>query len=322
MSTNTDRIDIDKPRWDQNTFMGRFKRFFNVTNPMNGLHSDKELFQAKELVEAYRENREPPGTTLQQIRQAKTIYDSAFHPDSGDLMNVIGRMSFQVPGGMIITGCMLQWYRTMPAVVFWQWINQSFNALANYTNRNAKSPISTTQLGAAYVSATSAAVATALALNSLTKRARPVVARLVPFAAVAAANCVNIPLMRQRELLDGIIVTDQDGNNIGESKVAARKAISQVCVSRITMAAPGMTFLPFFMERFDKTPFMKRFPFLGAPIQTFFVGMFLIVMTPAACAIFPQKSSLQTDKLESQLQEIISKKYDNSIEKVYFNKGL
>lgn len=26
-------------------------------------------------------------------------------------MNIIGRMTFQVPGGMAITGAMLQWYR-------------------------------------------------------------------------------------------------------------------------------------------------------------------------------------------------------------------
>ena len=54
MSTNTERIDIDQPRWDQSTFIGRFKRFFNIANPLNGLYSDKELYQAKELVEAYR----------------------------------------------------------------------------------------------------------------------------------------------------------------------------------------------------------------------------------------------------------------------------
>lgn len=95
----------------------------------------------------FRLGQEPKGTTQEQIIYAKKLYESAFHPDSGDLQNVFGRMSFQVPGGMLITGAMLQWYKTVPAVVFWQFVNQSFNALVNYTNRNANSPTSTTQLG-------------------------------------------------------------------------------------------------------------------------------------------------------------------------------
>lgn len=55
--------------------------------------------------------KEPAGTTWEQIIYAKKLYESAFHPDTGDLQNVFGRMSFQVPGGMAITGVMLQFYR-------------------------------------------------------------------------------------------------------------------------------------------------------------------------------------------------------------------
>lgn len=76
--------------------------------------------------------------------------------------------------------------RTVPAVVFWQFVNQSFNALVNYTNRNANSPVSVTQLGVSYVSATTSALVAAIGCKSFwQKRAGALMLRYVPFAAVA-----------------------------------------------------------------------------------------------------------------------------------------
>lgn len=48
-----------------------------------------------------------------------------------------------------------------------QWFNQSFNAIVNYTNRNAKSEVTVKQIAVAYAGATSGAVAAAAGMNLL-----------------------------------------------------------------------------------------------------------------------------------------------------------
>lgn len=320
------QIDIDKPLWDLKTFSGRFMHFLWMTDPRTCFTPEEELLKAKELVLKVREDRlPPPNVSMEEIYRAKKLYESAFHPDSGDLQNIFGRMSFQMPGGMAITGAMLQFYRTNTAVIFWQWVNQSFNALVNYTNRNANSSLTTTQLAVSYVSATSSALVAAVGYKGyLMKTASPFFQRYVPFVAVAVANCINIPLMRQNELIYGIDIQDENGNNVGKSRVAAVKGISQVIFSRIAMCAPGMLILPVIMEKLETYKSFRRLSFLHAPFQVMVVGCFLTVMVPTACALFPQTASLNTNVmriLEPEFYEQIEKK-GAVPEKVYFNKGL
>ncbi|TEA38332.1 hypothetical protein DBR06_SOUSAS110196 [Sousa chinensis] len=334
MEADLSGFNIDAPRWDQCTFLGRVKHFFNVTDPRTILVPEWELDWAKVMVEKSRMGTVPPGTRVEQLLYAKKLYDSAFHPDTGDKMNVIGRMSFQVPGGMIITGFMLQFYRTIPAVIFWQWVNQSFNALVNYTNRNAASPTSVRQMAVSYVTATTAAVATAVGMNTLTKRAPPLVGRWVPFAAVAAANCVNIPMMRQQELIQGICVKDRNHNEIGHSRRAAAIGITQVVISRITMAAPGMSKMgkpshsggPWNNPaagrhgKAGETALHEENPGAARPIAGSAVRVFV------SYRIFSVWGSvvgeLPVSYLEPELQDTIKAKYGEPVPYVYFNKGL
>lgn len=222
-------IDIEKPRYDQSTYIGRAKHFFITTNPLNILASNKQLDDAKAIVEHYRQNKRlPPNVTEDQLWRAKNLMDSAFHPDTKEKMFFAGRMSAQVPGNLLITAGMLTWYKTTPGVVLWQVVNQSFNAVVNYTNRSGDKPISTSRLGLSFAIATSSATFTAIFLNAMSKKMPPLAGRLVPFAAVAAANCVNLPFMRSTEIQEGIQLVNKDDEKVGQSPKVAKKAIAQV----------------------------------------------------------------------------------------------
>ncbi|XP_077864482.1 sideroflexin-1-like [Saccoglossus kowalevskii] len=275
------KANLDEPKWDQNTYQGRAKHFFTVTNPLNVLLSGKQLDEAKTLVQLYKQGRLPATVTEDELWRAK--------------------------------------YRSQVSHI--QWINQSFNAIVNYTNRSGEDPIPVSQLVKSYFLATSGALITALGLNSLVKKAPPLIGRYVPFAAVATANCINIPMMRMREVENGITVMDENGNKLGVSKAAARSAIAQVVFSRVAMAIPAMGIPPIIMGILEKKPFLQQYKFMRAPVQVGLVGLCGVFATPLCCALFPQKSSISVSKLEPELQEQI-KNMDSSITKVYFNKGL
>jgi len=64
-------------------------------------------------VKLYRKGEDLPGVGENEIWRAKHLYDSAFHPDTGEKMFILGRMSAQVPMNMSITGCMMTFYKSV-----------------------------------------------------------------------------------------------------------------------------------------------------------------------------------------------------------------
>jgi len=316
----SERVNLDVPRWDQTQYWGRVKYFFTTTNPLNIFKSESELEKCKQIVTNYKKGDSiPDGLTLDNVYEAKDIVDSAYHPETGEKMIIFGRMSAQVPMNMLITGCMVTFYKSTPAVIFWQWFNQSFNALVNYTNRSGTSPMAIDQVAKSYVLATSGALITALGLNKLVKKLPTVVGRFVPFAAVAAANCINIPLMRIKELENGIEVYDENKNLIGESQTAARQGISAVVFSRIMMSSPGLVLSPIIMEAIERRGLLRNMKWAPAPIQIALCGVFLTFATPMCCALYPQVTPIAIEKLEPELQKSANK-YNSKIG--YYNKGL
>ena len=223
------RLDLSKPRYDQSTFEGRAKHFFVTTNPLNVLISDADLDRAAKIVRDYEKGEEDKSLTEDEIWKAKEQYDSAFHCQTGEKLFLPGRMSFQVPGNMCITGCMMTFYKSAPAVIFWQSANQGFNAVVNTQTETL--PVSNEQLGTAALGATSAVLS--LHCRSTSSSQAIPLFKPVLSAGYASSRCCRGKLCeypndeatrdypRHQHILE-------DGTEVGKSGNAAKAAIGQV----------------------------------------------------------------------------------------------
>lgn len=172
--------------------------------------------------------------------------------------------------------------------LLWQITNQSLNVAINSANANKSTPISTSTLVKSYFLAVSASCSVALGLNAIVPRlkgispgTKTILARLVPFAAVASAGALNVFLMRGEEIRQGIDVypvlseeekcrKEKDGMmvpSLGKSKRAATLAVGETAFSRVLNSTPIMVLPPLVLVRLQQTRWLKSRPKMTLPIN-------------------------------------------------------
>uniref|UniRef100_A0A0N5CHW6 Sidoreflexin n=1 Tax=Strongyloides papillosus TaxID=174720 RepID=A0A0N5CHW6_STREA len=310
-------------KWDQSKFTGRLKHFITVVNPLNLLVPDNKLLECRKVVLDYKNGIIDKNLTVDELWRAKHLFDSAFHPETHELSNFFGRFSCQVPINTFIHAGMLTFYKHPASVIFWQWLNQTSNALLNYTNRAGIDDDTRSRIFNSYLLATGGALSSSLGLNYLCRRANfhTLINRMVPFVAIAIANIINIPTMRYNEFTTGITIRDENDNKIGTSTAVAKMAITAVIIGRLFIAFPDMCLSPIFVDWISRRPWYAKNRWVSGPIQTTLGFFCLLIATPIGCALFPQDLETTIDKLEPSLQEKI-KKLNPEPKKIIFNKGL
>eukprot|EP01080_Neovahlkampfia_damariscottae_P004516 gene4516-7894_t len=311
-------------KYDQNTYVGRVRHFLEVTSPSNLFITKKKLEIYQQTLKDFEGGKDVPKS---EYFKAKTGVSSMVHPDTGKVIPMALRMSFFVPGNVLVVLGMLK-AQSLGSIVLWQSINQTYNVGVNYANSNQSNPLTTKQLGVSYLGALVSSVGTAVGAKELVSRAsflsaatKGTLMNFVPFTAVCAANIFNISLMRINELTKGISVFDEDENEIGVSQKAGQVAVYKTIISRLVLVIPILFIPPILMNLGMRIKFMKSNPKFHLPMELSIITLCLGLGLPACIGLFPQTVKLEVEKLEKEFQNV-ERKNGKKLNYVYFNKGL
>ena len=170
------RCLLGENRFDQSTFMGRYKQMFLACDPLLLLRSDDsfresaaELAAVKKEYEANPDLQKSPEEN-ERLWRLKRVVDSAMPiPESGEVIPAPFRMSGYVPFNGPLSVAMVASTGT-GALLFFAWANQSQNALINYFNRNPGSEMSNETVAKSYGTAVASALTVGFVLSTVIKK--------------------------------------------------------------------------------------------------------------------------------------------------------
>ncbi|EGG25316.1 sideroflexin [Cavenderia fasciculata] len=321
-------FDGHSGRFNNNTFMGRFQNFRDVTDPRSMFVSQVDLQKAKELMEKFKKGSIDAKVESESLWKAKKVIDATVHPDTGETIPLPFRMCSFLPINVIICAGLILPNPSIGTTIFWQWINQSYNIALNHANRNASNAMSNQQVATAYLTAVGISCSLAVGLGKAVDKLKinnlsihNGIRMLVPFTAVTTAGIANVLVMRSNEMITGIDIKDKDGNIYGKSAVAGKEAVLKVAASRAATSFPALLLPPMVMSVVEKISFIKKYPLAKMPINLAVIAAIFNSSLPAAIAMFPQESSISASDLEPQFRDLKDKN-GNIIKEFIYNKGL
>jgi tricarboxylate carrier len=328
-------FDPSSQRFDQSTFGGRFSRMLLACDPKLLLYSAEQVHQAKKTVDEHLHRRHRASSSPSTSRgvdralwEARRVVEGAIHPDTGEVIPRPFRMSGYVPYNGPICVAMVASPSTS-ALLFWSWVNQSQNALVNYYNRNASSPMTNRTLAASYGAAVGSALAVALGLaTAIRRRCGPARAkellRWVAFPSAVVASSLNCFIVRSPEIKTGIPLTDEHGADVlpgTTSQAAAARGVYSTTASRCLLQAPVYLVPPLLLQLPAVKRHLESYPARAVPVTTFFLLVCFGIGLPASVAVFPQIASIPAEDCEPPYRHLRNARGEPH-RVFYYNKGL
>ena len=293
---------IDGTRFDLKTYFGRLLHTASIIDPRLLLVTDEKLNEAQHILDDFRKQPTRTGHfSDSELWDAKRFIDSAINPATGEVVHPAARMCSFIPASLPITLGMLT--MTSPlSIVTLQWINQSYNALFNYSHRS-QAGSDKSQVLKAYGLATAVSCGLALALNKVANRIKP--PWLISTFAVMAAGSANVAFTRSREITEGVDVMNRKGEVVGQSKIAGKYAVGYTVLSRSIFLPIPIMVLPGIMSQLIASRFFSGRVGRGPKL---FIDVGCIILSqaialPVCIAAFPQTLEIKRSQLESELRD-------------------
>lgn len=330
---------MEQPEYDQSSFKGRFMTLVKIQNPFNTFISKKKIEQCQQLllsqksleIEANKNGSIPylAPEKAKAIREAQYIVGSSVHPDTNEIIPSYQRFcSYSIVNIPILFGMILS-KQTTSNIIFWQWVNQTYNAALNYSNRNASSNLDMKGLSIAYAGAVTASITIGLGMRRiLTPYAKNIKGPgqlffnfLINVTAIGCAGVLNVLIMRSKEIKEGITLVDNEGKERGKSQIIGKSAVLKTAATRVILPIPPLllpTIAFYVMEKRNIVP-KNRLAKLFTEATIFFGSM--AFAPPLCCAIFEQTAKADISNLESKFHDL-KDSHGNHIKELYYNKGL
>lgn len=328
-ASSVPKFDPNCQRFDASSFMGRFSRMLLACDPRLLLYTEDQVVRSREMVHNWQNYANGTPEMDRTLWEAKRISDASVHPDTGDVIPRPFRMSGYVFYNGPVCVAMVASQSTLP-LLFWSWVNQSQNALVNYYNRNASSPMTNETLLKSYGAAVGSALVVAFGLATAIQRrfdaqkAKSLL-RWVAFPSAVVASSLNCYIVRSPEIESGIPLLDADGNDVlpGEtSRQAATRGVNSTTLSRALLQAPVYFLPPLLVANGPLKRVATKHPMLTIPITTYLLLVSFGVGLPATVAIFPQIAEISPNDVEEKFRHLRHHKTQQPHQVFYYNKGL
>ena len=357
------QFSLNGDKYNQKTYYGRFQKMLDLVDPRTLFYTEQDLQNAQTILLDYKINQQHKKknsnakkselTTKQThlLWESRRIVESAIHPDTKETIPRPFRMSGYLPFNTPL--CVGALMATTPVtIVCSQWFNQTHNALINYYNGNKTQPTNYITLGQGYVGAVSGACGVSLGLKTMIDKSTSLstlkkmkLQKFIALPAIITASAINVILMRRNELTTGINIyyeQQQPNNNAheqeqevkvviaGSSQIAAKKALTEMVISRMILPLPIFLLPPIGLSIIDHLSIhstgLKRLLLKSKHttlvLNTIFILLGFSFGLPATIALFPQIGTISSEELESKFHHLKDKESGTVIQSFKYNKGL